>query len=156
MWINVPFRGLMNRPFEGRTLKPPALPEDIYFINALKRLSESIGLKEDLIEKGLNDIYLDLTIKRFEFTFEMSWKTIKRFLDFMGLDCKFPRSCFKEAYSQNLISNEEIWLDMIESRNLSSHVYDEMEIMEIVNKIEKYIESFQELKNNIEKNLRNN
>ena len=84
--------------------------------------------------EGNGDIILDLTAQRFEFTYEMAWKALKRLLDYLGVDAKYPRAVFREAYLLRLIEDEAIWLDMIEMRNLSSHVYDESEIAVLLDK----------------------
>jgi nucleotidyltransferase substrate binding protein (TIGR01987 family) len=123
------------------------------FENALKKYTDTVIQKEEYYLKGFGDIYLDVLVKRFEFTFEMSWKAIKRYLDFAGMQCVNPRSCFKEAYTQGLIEEEDIWLDMIEQRNLSSHIYNEFEIAGIKEKADKYLNAFQALKEKIETRL---
>ncbi|MDX1920236.1 MAG: HI0074 family nucleotidyltransferase substrate-binding subunit [Candidatus Caenarcaniphilales bacterium] len=92
--------------------------------NAFDRFSEIVIRKQKIKEAGYENIYLDLAIKRFEFTYEMTWKTIKRYLAFVGIEALSPRACFQEALSQKLIDEEEIWLEIIESRNLSSHLYN--------------------------------
>lgn len=69
------------------------------YSRALTKLQEAQDTLPSLIESGLQDIYLDLIIKRFEFTYEMSWKAIKRVLNMLGIEeVKSPRACFKEAY----------------------------------------------------------
>lgn len=98
------------------------------FDRARERYGSIVHRHAELREAGFDDVYLDIVVKRFEFTFEMSWKAIKRALDYLGLECKSPRGCFQEAYAQGLIESEAVWLDMIEMRNLSSHVYDEGEV----------------------------
>ena len=123
------------------------------FIKALERFSNAVIRKEEFYREGYGDVYLDLVVKRFEFTYEMSWKTIKRYLDFIGIDCPNPRSCFKDALVQGLITDEAVWLDMIERRNLSSHIYDEDETKEILQKLNDYLKAFEELKGNIEAKL---
>jgi len=115
------------------------------FQKAVERFGEVVDRREEFYREGFGDIYLDLVVKRFEFTFEMSWKAIKRYLDFIGLSCNNPRSCFQEAYAQKLITEERIWLDMIEQRNLSSHIYDENEIKGILLKIGEYKIAFEQL-----------
>ncbi|MEP9411515.1 MAG: nucleotidyltransferase substrate binding protein [Candidatus Brocadia sp.] len=102
------------------------------FQKAYERFAGAVDRKDEFYKEGFGDIYLDLVVKRFEFTYEMSWKCIKRYLDYIGIECHSPRGCFKEAFSQKIIADEAIWIDMIEQRNLSSHVYDEDEIKEIV------------------------
>ncbi|MCX6580319.1 MAG: HI0074 family nucleotidyltransferase substrate-binding subunit [Candidatus Aminicenantes bacterium] len=125
----------------------------INFTRSLERFSSVVDRQEKIYEDGYSDIYLDLVVKRFEFTFEMSWKAIKRYLDFIGIGCINPRSCFKEAFAQGLIESETVWLEMIETRNLSSHTYSEDEIKEILDKLNLYNEAFTNLKKNIETHL---
>lgn len=124
------------------------------FTNALKKLDTAIAQKDILANEGFGDIYLDLIVKRFEFTYEMCWKALKRYLDYVGIDAKSPRMVFKEAFAQSLITDENIWLDMIEQRNLSSHIYDEHQIQEILDKIKDYSEAFNKIKSMIEKELK--
>jgi len=75
----------------------------------------------------------------------MAWKALKRFLDYIGIDARAPRPVFKEAYAQGLLFDEQVWLDMIEMRNLSSLVYDEQEVSRILSEIERYLEAFDSL-----------
>jgi nucleotidyltransferase substrate binding protein (TIGR01987 family) len=127
----------------------------INFSKALERFSSVVDRKKEFAENGYSDIYLDLVVKRFEFTYEMSWKAIKRYLDFIGIDCLNPRGCFKEGFSQELLDEEDIWLDMIEMRNLSSHTYSEEEIGEILERLDSYKQAFIKLKQAIEAHLAN-
>lgn len=120
------------------------------FSRAFEKFNAAVEGREKFFAEGYGDIYLDLVVKRFEFTFEMSWKAIKRYLDFVGLICKNPRSCFQEAYTQGLIEDETLWLDMIEMRNRSSHIYNEQEIRGILDKLEGYAEGFGRLKGRLE------
>ena len=112
---------------------------------AVNKFVNVVDNQERYKNEGFEDVYLDILVKRFEFTYEMAWKAIKRYLDFLGLEAKNPRMCFKEAYAQQIIKDEDIWLDMIEQRNLSSHVYDEYQIVEIIDKKEQYKQAFSAL-----------
>ncbi len=123
------------------------------FSNALNRFINVVDRKMDFKEDGFEDIYLDIIVKRFEFTYEMAWKSLRRYLSFLGIELRNPREIFKEAYSQDIIKKEDVWLDMIEQRNLSSHIYDENEISEMLNKKDKYKEAFIELKEYMSKEL---
>lgn len=114
----------------------------INFRNALGRFKSTIEGKSAYIRDGYGDIFLDIAVKRFEFTFEMAWKTCKRALDYFGFNCKSPRECLREAYSQGIISDESTWLEMLEQRNLSAHVYDEMSIGEIDQDLNRYLTAF--------------
>lgn len=123
------------------------------FSRAFDKFRVAVEGRQKFIEDGYGDIYLDLVVKRFEFTFEMSWKATKRYLDFVGLVCKNPRSCFKKAYVQGLIEDETLWLDMIEMHNRSSHIYNEKEIQGILDKLEGYAEGFGRLKDRLDQVL---
>ncbi|MCK5494117.1 MAG: nucleotidyltransferase substrate binding protein [Candidatus Omnitrophica bacterium] len=100
------------------------------FKNALERLKEA--LKEDSSE---NSIIVDGTIQRFEFTFELSWKLLKFILNYNGVDVDSPRPVIKEAFKTNLIQDGQGWIDMLEDRNKTLHIYDEKQAMNIYNKI---------------------
>jgi nucleotidyltransferase substrate binding protein (TIGR01987 family) len=78
---------------------------------------------EALARPDPDDIVMDGTIQRFEFTFELFWKTLRRFLQQEGIDTS-PKSTLKHAYRRGLIDGEQLWLDMLKDRNLSSHVYN--------------------------------
>ena len=87
-----------------------------------------------------DDLYLDGVIQRFEFCFELSWKLMKAYLSFEGIESNSPRSSIRESFKIGLITEAEDWLDMLEKRNLSSHTYDEETAIEIYQHIsQKYI-----------------
>jgi len=123
------------------------------FRKAFEKFSKAVVGKDEYYTQGFGDIYLDLIVKRFEFTYEMSWKAIKRYLDYVGIGCTGPRMCFKEALTQGVIEQGDIWIDMIEQRNLSSHIYDEDEIKEILEKIVDYKDAFAGLLLKLEERL---
>jgi len=86
---------------------------------ALERLDE-------ILQEEKTDIVRDSAIKRFEFTFDLSWKLIKAFLEEeKGISCKSPKGCFREAYHQNLIDYDEFWIKMTDWRNEIVHNYGE-------------------------------
>jgi hypothetical protein len=62
----------------------------INFCSALTRYNETITHQDDYIRDGYGDIFLDIAVKHFEFTFEMAWKACKRLLDYLGFACKSP------------------------------------------------------------------
>ncbi len=108
--------------------------KDLYqdFKNALRRLKEALG--EDL-SKG--SIVVDGTIQRFEFTFELAWKLAKIVLSHNGIEVETPRLIIKEAFKANIIKAGQGWIDMLEDRNKTSHLYDEKQALGIYNKIKK-------------------
>ncbi|MFH1831092.1 MAG: HI0074 family nucleotidyltransferase substrate-binding subunit [Pseudomonadota bacterium] len=119
------------------------------FSKACDRFADALDSKEQLYHEGFSEIFPDLMMKRFEFTFEMSWKAIKRYLSFVGIECSTPRSCFKEAFAQRLIGDEGVWLDMVEKRNLSAHIYDEAEIKVLLDRMSDYRKAFESLRDKL-------
>lgn len=84
---------------------------------ALAKLEEAIQtpLTTALIAEG--------TVQRFEFVIELFWKTLKRALEYEGRPTKTPREALKEAFAVGWITNDTIWLDMLDCRNETSHLY---------------------------------
>ena len=94
--------------------------------NALKRFQEMLEVSTDD-----RDYALDATIQRFEFSFELFWKTLRVLLDDAGIQANNPRQVLSEAYSQEWINEEKTWLSLLKARNLTSHVYNEQRAQEI-------------------------
>lgn len=78
---------------------------------------------ETAIDTAIDELDMDGTIKRFELCYELSWKLIKEYLADKGVIVKNPRDCFKEAFTNNLINNEDVWIKMLEDRNYLVHTY---------------------------------
>ena len=98
------------------------------FIERQSDVSESATRLAEAVAQQESDLVRDATIQRFEFTFEVVWKTLKLYLERQGHECGGPRPTLKKAFAENLIPNPEaadVWLQMLEDRNLTSHAYDE-------------------------------
>ena len=107
------------------------------FEEAHRRLKEAINIKEE------SDIKRDAVIKRFEFTYELLWKTYKRIARLQKLDYFNPKACFQFAFKSGLIEDDELFLEIIDARNKTIHVYSEEEAKKIYNFIkEKVITAF--------------
>lgn len=105
---------------------------------------------------GKNEIIRDSLIKRFEFTYELTHKTMKEFMKYLGgtLENSFPRTIFKKAYVNNLISDDKVWINLLEDRNSTSHIYNENLANEVADRIIKYyVNAIGELVQNLEKLL---
>ncbi len=76
---------------------------------------------------GKDDMIRDSVIQRFEFTYELTHRTLQEYMRYEGvaLANSFPRTIFKTAYANNLIDQEQLWLKLIEDRNATSHIYSE-------------------------------
>ncbi|MEQ6389282.1 HI0074 family nucleotidyltransferase substrate-binding subunit [Bacillaceae bacterium S4-13-58] len=109
---------------------------------AIKKLHEA--LERDATN---DDIVIDATIQRFEFTYELSWKILKAYLEYNGLlEVSSPRRTIKEAFKEKMIKDGDNWLKMLEDRNRTSHTYDEATALEIYGNIKGiYIKLFDDL-----------
>ena len=109
--------------------------------NAVTRLQEALN-------EEITDVVIDGVLHRFEFTFELAWKTMKDKLEIMGKKEKTgsPREVLKNAFQYKLIEDGEKWIEMMLARNTLSHLYDENESREIYEKVKnEYIILFLEL-----------
>ena len=78
----------------------------------------------------------DGTIHRFEYTAELSWKTIREYLIEQGvININTPKSVMKEAFYASIIDDDAGWISILNDRNSTSHIYDENEADEIFNRI---------------------
>ena len=71
-------------------------------------------------------------IQRFEYTLELAWKTLKDYLEAEGEMEKTPRAVIKKAFQIEIIQNGELWMDMLEKRNLMAHTYNEETFSEVL------------------------
>ncbi|WP_058485661.1 nucleotidyltransferase substrate binding protein [Defluviitalea phaphyphila] len=89
-------------------------------------------------------------IQRFEYTFELAWKTLKDYLESQEVIVSFPREVIKSAFHYGLIKDGEIWMDMLEKRNLMAHTYDEKRFNLAVSKIkEEYFNAISQVYNEL-------
>ena len=116
------------------------------FQDALARLNEGIA-KHDKD----NDLTRDGIIQRFEFTFELAWKTLKSVFEDEGLiGLNSPKTVLREAFAAGLIRDEELWLTMLDDRNATVHIYKEQLSKDIYDRIQgKYVVALKELADSI-------
>jgi len=108
------------------------------FEQAIQRLGDALASED-------SDLKVDGTIQRFEFTFELAWKTIRRALLYEGEICKTPRECLKAAFRLALLDEEEPWLSMLDDRNRMAHIYDEAVAREIFERVPAYHQALRRL-----------
>ncbi|MCL6583829.1 MAG: nucleotidyltransferase substrate binding protein [bacterium] len=79
------------------------------------------------INKGeLNELEEQGLIQAFEYTFELAWNTLKDYLEAQGeTEIHGSRDTLRLAFRRELIEDGEIWMDMIQSRTLTTHTYNE-------------------------------
>lgn len=74
-------------------------------------------------------------VQSFEICFELSWKVLKDYLKETGIAAFTPRDVIKESFAMNIIKNGQIWIDMANDRNASSHEYNMEKINIILERI---------------------
>lgn len=116
-----------------------------HFMKALSQLRDAVDLAQ---KRPLSKLEEQGLIQAFEFTHELAWNTLKDFLEERGVqDLYGSRDTTREAFKTGLIVNGEAWMNMIQSRNLTSHTYEETTAKEIVSAIQKtYFVEFETLR----------
>ncbi len=113
--------------------------------NAVTRLGEAI---EDSKKYRIESLK-DGVIQRFEFSVELSWKTLKQYLESEGVvNITTPKQTIREGFAKEILGNPDIWIDMLNDRNLTSHIYDSSVSEKIFENITKRY--FDEIKRNYE------
>ena len=103
-------------------------------------------LEDALLLPAENNVIKAGCIQYFEFTFELAWKTVKRFAEDEGIaDCNSPKAALKAAFSTGWIEEEEVWLDMLSSRNKMSHTYSASSALQVFDKLPKYVKALEKL-----------
>lgn len=104
------------------------------FSRALLQLENAVKLAE---ERKLSDLEKQGLIQAFEFTHELSWNVMKDYFEYQGAADLITgsRDATKEAFNKGIIHKGEEWMDMIKSRNKTSHTYDLNVADSIVEKI---------------------
>jgi nucleotidyltransferase substrate binding protein (TIGR01987 family) len=95
-----------------------------------------IQLQKFIEKKELNELEEQGLVQAFEFTHELAWNTLKDYFEYQGnTSITGSRDATREAFNNGLLLNGEIWMEMIKSRNQTSHTYNEKVIAEIKEKI---------------------
>jgi len=113
------------------------MSEDIRWKQRLENYSKALRQLTRFIEKGeLNEFEQQGLIQCFEYTYELAWNSIKDLFEAQGeVGIIGSRDAFRLAFKRGLIENGETWMEMIKSRVLTSHTYNEDVAEEIINKI---------------------
>ena len=104
--------------------------QDIRWIQRFAHYSQAFSQLKEAVElahtRRLSKLEEQGLIQAFEFTHELAWNTLKDFLEERGAhDLYGSRDATREAFKRGLIENGEAWMDMIKSRNLTSHTYND-------------------------------
>lgn len=110
-------------------------------------LGNAINSFEEVLshpEINTNKFIRDSAIKRFEFTFELFWKTIKKILYVIEKEeTTGPRDALSKSYQYKAIDDEKLWLSMLDDRNEASHIYNEEIAKHLLENIKSYLPIYQ-------------
>lgn len=86
--------------------------------------------------QSLSDLEAEGMVQRFEYTFELAWKTAKDYLDSQGVSVSYPREVIKAAVQSGLINTlGDTWIEMLDRRNEAAHTYDRERFEALTNAI---------------------
>jgi nucleotidyltransferase substrate binding protein (TIGR01987 family) len=102
---------------------------DIRWKQRFQNFDRSHVLLRSALENGpevLNALEKEGVIQRFEYCFELAWKTVKDYLEASGFvfATVTPRQVLKDAFAAKILTEGAVWMDMLDHRNLLSHTYD--------------------------------
>ena len=100
---------------------------DVRWIQRLQNFSKALAQLESFIEKKeLNKLEQQGIIQAFEYNFELSWNTLKNYFEYQGeLNIHGSLDAFRLAFQRGLIEDGDLWMQMIKSRTLTTHTYNE-------------------------------
>ena len=121
---------------------------DIRWKQRFQNFDRAFVLLRDALENGpdsLNPLEKEGLIQRFEFSFELAWKTLKDFMEQDGFVFATitPRQVLKDAFAAKILPDGQAWIDMLDHRNLLSHTYNLAKFEEAVKAVhERYLAAF--------------
>ena len=106
---------------------------DIRWKQRFGNFKKALDQLQKFIDKGdLSSLESQGLVKAFEYTYELAWTTMKDFLEYRGqTEIYGSRDAIRKAYQLGLIDDGELWMDMLASRNKTSHSYNEETAQEI-------------------------
>ena len=124
------------------------------FLKALTKLGEAVEIWQ---QHELSELEKEGLIQRFEYTYELAWKTLQDLLKFKGYqDIAGPVPVISQAFQDGYIEDGPLWMQMKKARDLSSHTYDEGTAEGIaINIVSSYFQDFKALEKRLEKELNN-
>lgn len=125
--------------------------QDVRWKQRFQNFNRAAALLREPLDRGietLSALEMEGTVQRFEFTLELAWKTLKDYLAFEGyvIEPVTPRNVIKEAFAARIIREGQVWIDMLDHRNLLSHTYDESTFETAVSAVkDRYMAAIEEL-----------
>ncbi len=115
------------------------MANDIKIAESMQKLENALTRLRDALDVPLDEgLTVDATIRRFKFCIELFWRFLQTILVSQGVAAPFPKTVLQKSYAGGLIDDEDMWLKMINDRNLSSHTYDQVLAIEMYHRIENH------------------
>ncbi len=107
---------------------------DIRYLQRFENYQRAFALLEEVfIHEPKTLLEQEGMIQRFEYTFELAWKTLQDFFRYRGYEgIIWPRSVIEQAFADGVIQDGELWMSMLKSRNETVHTYDAELVQEIL------------------------
>ena len=124
------------------------MKEDVRWIRRLQSFYKVFAQLERFIEKTeLNEMERQGIIQAFEYNFELSWNTLKDYFEYQGeSNIHGSRDTIRIAFQRGIIEDGELWMQMLKSRTLTTHTYNESTAKMIEKEIrDSYFNAFQNL-----------
>jgi nucleotidyltransferase substrate binding protein (TIGR01987 family) len=103
--------------------------KDIRWAQRLQNFTKALALLSEITNYDSNEtenLIKEGFVRRFEIVFDLAWKTVKDYLEYLGHDVRpSPRPIIKEAFAAGIIKDGQAFINMLEARNTLSHSYDE-------------------------------
>jgi len=104
--------------------------QDIRWIQRLDGYRRAVAKVSQAVDNmqldRMSDLEKEGLIQRFEYTYELAWKTLQDFIRAQGIqDVAGPKAVIRQAIDLGYIANREVWNDMMEARNLTAHTYND-------------------------------
>jgi nucleotidyltransferase substrate binding protein (TIGR01987 family) len=129
--------------------------KDVRWKQRFKNYEKALAKLSEVVDRDfetMSELEIEGLIQRFEYTYELAWKTLQDFLREKGYtDIAGPTPVLEQAFQNGYIKSAEGWREMKKSRELTSHTYDEWTAMEIAKDV---IESYHDLLVQLETRLK--
>lgn len=112
----------MNHPSRGQQR----------FKNFERAYQQFISVTQNCDAMSLSELEQEGFVQRFEYTFELAWKTLRDYLLENGYKLDSPKSVIRQAYQSGCIADGEIWMDALEKRNNTVHTYNQEILKETI------------------------
>ena len=127
------------------------MDQDIRWKQRYQSFDRALALLREPVDGGierLSDLEKEGTTQRFKVALELAWKTMKHYLEDGGLVLTplTPKNVVKEAFASHLVEDGQVWVDMLDHRNLLSHTYDRAEFQRAVEALrDRYLRALTDL-----------